>query len=128
MKTIIAGGRNVTDAEFVFAAIQNSGFQITEVVSGAAHGVDEIGERWAGIHGVPVKLFPADWPKYGNGAGPIRNREMAAYADALVAVWNGVSRGTKNMIDEAKKRGLKIHVAVYGRVERDPAAAKERAR
>jgi hypothetical protein len=37
---------------------------------------------------------------------------MAKYADALIAVWDGKSRGTKNMIDEAKKLGLKVYVKI----------------
>lgn len=79
----------------VRAAVDASGFRITEVVSGVAHGVDKLGERWAQAHKIPVKQFPAQWNKYGNAAGPIRNREMAEYADALIAVWDGQSRGHK---------------------------------
>jgi hypothetical protein len=59
---------------------------------------------------VPLKIFPAQWSIYGKGAGYIRNREMAQYADALIAFWDGKSKGTKNMIDEAKKQGLIIKV------------------
>lgn len=35
---------------------------------------------------------------------------MADYADALIAIWDGESRGTANMIEEAEKRGLKVFV------------------
>ena len=110
MKTIIAGSRDVVDWEIVHVAMLNSGFTVTEVVSGGAKGVDTLGEQWAYRCEIPVKRFPADWDKNGKAAGPIRNRQMAAYADSLVAVWDGQSRGTKNMIDEAKKRGLKVHI------------------
>lgn len=86
---------------------------VTEVVSGGARGADAFGEEWARDRRVPVRVFPADWNRHGRAAGPIRNREMAEYADALVAVWDGESRGTKNMIEEATKRGLKVHVYRY---------------
>jgi len=37
-------------------------------------------------------------------------RQMAEYADALIAVWDGKSRGTRNMIDEAARKNLKLFV------------------
>ena len=79
---------------------------ITEIVSGGAAGADKLGERWAREHGVPVKLFPADWKAHSIATRPVRNRQMAEYADALIALWDSTSRGTANMIEEAKARGL----------------------
>lgn len=111
MKTIIAGSRDINSEEIVKAAIKQSGFVISEVVCGGAQGVDEVGRRLAIYNQIPTKLFPADWSKHGKAAGPIRNAQMAEYADALIAVWDGKSRGTKNMIEEAKKRGLKVYVS-----------------
>lgn len=110
MKTIIAGSRSIADPETVAAAVEASGFEIAEVVSGCCRGVDKLGEKWAEDRGLPVKRFLANWGKHGKSAGPIRNREMAEYADALIAIWDGKSRGTANMIEEAEKRGLKVFV------------------
>lgn len=110
MKTIIAGSRTVTDPMVVEDAIRKSGFHITEVVSGGCQGVDLIGEGWASENSLHVHRFPADWSTYGLSAGPRRNATMAEHADALIAVWDGVSRGTKNMIQEARKRGLKVYI------------------
>ena len=66
--------------------------QVTEIVSGGAKGVDRLGEWYARQRGLPCKAFPAQWAKYGKSAGPIRNAEMAEYADYGVAVWDGVSK------------------------------------
>lgn len=111
MKTIIAGSRTITDLRLVEAVIEQSGFEITEVVCGGAKGVDDLGRKWAGNgNRIPVKMFPADWITYGRSAGHIRNTQMADYADALIAVWDGSSRGTKHMINTAKKKGLKVFV------------------
>ena len=110
MKTIVAGSRTVRDPAIVEDAIRRSGFSITEVVSGACRGADLMGEDWAFANGIPIKRFPADWDHDGKAAGPIRNAQMADYAEALIAVWDGVSRGTKNMIREARKRGLKVYI------------------
>lgn len=57
-----------------------------------------------------MKVFPADWNKYGKKAGPIRNKKMANYAEALLAIWDGKSCGTKNMIQQAKENNLRIYV------------------
>ena len=110
MRTIIAGSRNITDLSVVREAVERSGFSVTEVVSGGARGVDRLGERLAGILEVPCRVFPADWDAHGRSAGAIRNGEMADYADALVAVWDGRSRGTANMISQARRRGLEVYV------------------
>lgn len=110
MKTIIAGSRTITSLAIVEQAIRESGFDITEVVCGGAKGVDQLGADWAYLHKNRIKWFPADWDKHGRYAGPLRNRAMADYAEALIAVWDGNSRGTKHMIDCATKKGLKVFV------------------
>lgn len=84
--------------------------EVTEVVSGCARGVDRLGEQWAQMRSIPIKRFPANWDRDGRSAGPIRNRQMANYAEALVAIWDGESKGTKNMIEEAERRGLVVFV------------------
>lgn len=110
MKVIIAGSRSVTDIWHVYRAITYSGLEITEVVSGCARGVDKLGEEWALMQPIPIKRFPADWDFYGKSAGHKRNKQMAEYADALIAIWNGSSPGTKDMIEQATKRGLKVYI------------------
>lgn len=118
MKTIIAGSRTITSIGEVINAIHRCGFsdQITEVVSGRAKGVDENGawvaENVKGIlpDGVKVKNMPADWNKFGIRAGAIRNHEMAAYADALILIWDGKSNGSRIMYFAAKQRNLRIYV------------------
>lgn len=112
MKTIIAGTRTILDYNLVKKTIAESGFKITEVVSGCAKGVDTFGERWAAEHGVPVKKFPAAWKTHGKAAGSIRNAQMGDYAEALIAVTTG-SPGTRNMIEYAKKKGLKVFVKEF---------------
>lgn len=113
MKVIIAGGREFNDYEAVKQAIADSNFEITEVISGGATGADALGERYATEFNIKLTIFPADWNMHGRAAGPIRNREMAEYGEALIAFWDGQSRGTKNMIAEAKKNDLEVYVHRY---------------
>lgn len=110
MRVIIAGSRNLTFYTNVIDAVRESGLDVTEVVCGMARGVDLLGRRWARERGIPVKEFPADWARLGRGAGHARNWEMARYADALIAVWDGRSGGTKHMIETARRQGLKVFV------------------
>ena len=110
MKVIIAGPRDFEDYAEVVKAVEASGFEITEVVSGCARGVDKLGERWAHEHSIPVKQFPAHWTRYGKAAGQLRNKEMAAYAEGLVALWNGASKGPGGMIRIASTTGLAFFV------------------
>ena len=110
MKTIIAGSRTVTDFSIVESAITESGFVITEVVSGGAYGVDSLGELWANKNNIPIKKFLADWNFYGKRAGYIRNVEMGNYAQALIAIWMSQSKGTAHMINTALCKGLKVFI------------------
>jgi hypothetical protein len=110
MKTIIAGSRNITDYSLVREAISRIDWDITEVVSGMAKGVDSMGSFWAMQNNIPVAEYPADWDRHGKKAGVIRNVVMAKHADALIAIWDGKSRGTGHMISEAKALGLRVAV------------------
>ena len=114
MKIIIAGSRDFDDYELLRKycdyVLQN---QVNiEIVSGTARGADQLGERYAKEKGYKITRFPADWSK-GKSAGYIRNEEMAKYADALIAFWNGMSKGTEHMINLANKYNLKIRVCNY---------------
>jgi hypothetical protein len=112
MKVIIAGSRHGVHPLDVYAAIKESGFEITEVVSGGAMGVDSLGEAWARQEGIPIKQFIPDWDRIGKAAGFARNRDMAKYGDALILVWDGESRGSAQM----KKMAGFYHLPIHERV------------
>ena len=106
MRVIIAGSRAFNDYQLLCETItnlQNDGLVIDEVVCGGAKGADELGVRWAKEFNVPIKYFLADWDQYGRFAGPKRNMDMGEYADYLIAFWDGISRGTKSMIEIMKR-------------------------
>lgn len=116
MKVIIAGSRNVfpkpqeiTEVMNIFSFKPYSETSL-EIVCGLAKGADMEGKFWASDRDIPVKEFPANWQLYGTRAGILRNLEMARYADALVAFWNGKSRGTKHMIKAMLDLDKPVHV------------------
>ena len=112
MRTIIAGSRTITNYSEVEKAVNDCGWQVTEVICGGAAGVDTLGAKWANEHQVPLQYFLADWTTHGRAAGPIRNTEMALAADALVLVWDGKSRGSADMLNKATAKGLKTYIYV----------------
>lgn len=106
MKTIIAGSRDFLDYHHLTKVMSEISWIPTEIVSGTARGTDRLGEKWAYENNIKLVKFPADWNTYGKRAGYIRNDQMACYADAAVIFWLNESKGTKHMIDLAKKRNL----------------------
>lgn len=113
MKVIIAGSRDITDYDTVVESMGDCSFDATEIVSGCAKGVDTIGERIADNLDIPLKKFPANWDKHGKAAGPIRNRQMAEYADAAIVIHNG-SKGSLNMIQQMKKLNKPVYEVKIG--------------
>lgn len=116
-RVIIAGGRDFNDYQLLSATMDNLLRNIAEeivVVCGQARGADTLGERYARERGYKVDYYPAQWERYGRSAGYLRNEQMAQNADALAAFWDGRSRGTKHMIELAKRYGLKVRIKRYG--------------
>jgi hypothetical protein len=119
-KVIVAGSRDFNDYELLKlkldALLQNKidNQDSVQIVSGGARGADSLGEQYAKEKSLDLKIFPADWDSYGKSAGFKRNSEMAQYADALVAFWDGKSKGTEHMINLAKRNGLHVRIVNFG--------------
>ena len=114
MKLIIAGSRGITDYKIVRSSVISSGIWATygktiEIVCGLAKGVDELGRQFGVDNNLVIHEFPANW-ELGKSAGHIRNRQMGDFADQLLAVWDGESRGTKGMIDYMKSLNKPCHI------------------
>lgn len=122
MKLIIAGGRKLNvSSRFIKDCIDIFGINwskkekedyLTEIVSGCATGIDSSGEDFAFQYSVKLKRFPADWGIHGKKAGPIRNRKMAEYADTLLLIWDGESRGSANMKKEMQFLGKRVYEVI----------------
>lgn len=114
MKVIIAGPHTLGPAPglvpLVSCAVRASRFTLSRVLSGHAPSIDQAAEIYAANQTppIPVDLYPALWSKYGRKAGPIRNEEMATDGDALIALWDGESYGTRSMIQFAERYRLLI--------------------
>jgi len=123
MRLIIAGSRSITNYnallrclrlwwsdELKISTMREAKDVIHLIISGTANGVDKLGERFAEENHIPLLKMPADWNTYGKSAGYIRNEEMAKEATACIILWDGASKGTKHMIDLAKKYKLQLWI------------------
>ena len=128
LRIIVAGGRDFNDFPLlmnkcigIIATVTKEENTIDKIriVSGSARGADKLGEQYAQIAHYDVSRFPAAWDIYGKSAGYRRNADMAKFASEegnigiLIAFWDGKSRGTKHMIDLAKRYGLDVYVVNY---------------
>jgi hypothetical protein len=112
MKIIIAGSRSITDYARCEPYLLQSNFDITEVISGGAFGVDHIGEEFARKHCKLLTIMPVlpwEWTRT-KTAGHNRNLRMAQYADGVIILWDGKSTGSQNMWMQAKKLNLPIEI------------------
>lgn len=111
MKLIIAGGRDMrVSYNFILSLLTYYEIkldQITEIVQGEAAGIDYCGKMFALKANIPFKSFPYK-SELGKAGGPVRNAEMAEYADALLLIWDGNSRGSNSMKSQARSRNLFI--------------------
>lgn len=122
MITIIAGSRGFDDPLLLRQAVRESHFPITKVVSGNARGADRLGEMWAEENHIEVVKFDPDW-SLGPVGGMVRNGAMAKYVaeeskrlgipGGLIAIWDGKSHGTKNMIQQAQYFRLEIFTKLF---------------
>jgi len=115
MRVIVAGTRTFKDYELLRSKLDEflKDIEDIEIVSGSARGADALGERYAKEKGYKITRFPADWNRFGKSAGYIRNKEMAKYSTNCIVFWDGKSKGTKHMIDLAKKHELKLKVILF---------------
>ncbi len=122
LRVIIAGKRDFNDFGRLCRYCDNilkvykKSFDIITIISGNALGTDRMGEEYAKLRGYNLMIFPAEWFKYGRRAGIIRNAQMADYATSngvegiLIAFWNGLSKGTGNMIEQAQNKHMDVFI------------------
>lgn len=133
MKLIIAGSRDlrvpITQIDALVErylsthTFMGHRHDVDEVVSGMARGVDQAGTEWARHRRIPVKPFPvtsADWTTKGKSAGPLRNRAMASYADGALIIWDGKSRGSRDMNEAMRALGKPTLFITLGPEEPTP--------
>lgn len=122
-RIIICGSRNFTDFNMLTQYLDNKfankdKSQIT-IVSGHARGTDMLAESYAHMRNIHLREFPAKWNTLGKSAGMVRNKDMLNYitqpghTPEVIAFWDGISRGTENMIQIAKKANVPVDICHF---------------
>jgi hypothetical protein len=111
MKVAIVGTRSFMNRDLMFGKLDSIG-KIDRIYTGDAKGADTLAVEYAKANNIPYEVFYADWEKYGRAAGPIRNKDIVANADLVIAFWDGKSPGTKSSIDIAKRTGKDVIVVL----------------
>jgi hypothetical protein len=107
-RLVVAGSRGFDSYERLSAELDKylAGRRNVTIISGTARGADRLGERYAQVHGYNIEQVPAQWAKYHQGAGPIRNKQMVKTADAVLVFWDNESTGTRNIIECARAENI----------------------
>ncbi len=113
MKILVCGDRNWTDYDAVYAALDALDAEAgpVTVISGMARGADTHAANWAAATGRSLLPFPADWKRYGRGAGPVRNQQMLDEGPDLVLAFHddlAASKGTADMVRRSERAGVEV--------------------
>ena len=108
MKLAVIGSRKISDISISKHIPGN----VSEIVSGGARGIDTCAKKYALEHGLKLTEFLPDYKRYGRGAPIIRNKEIVNYADKILAIWDGSSKGTLSVIKYAEKIGKPCEVVI----------------
>ncbi len=112
MKVAVVGSRTLRDVDLAKYIPPDA----TEIITGGAYGIDTLAEQYANSRGIPVRVFRPDYEILGKWAPLARNDQIVNAADMVVAVWDGVSNGTRYTISRAQKCNKPVKIYV---VERD---------
>lgn len=110
MRVLVCGGRDYANKPWLFTAMMTLNMKrgpFTEVIHGGAGGADSMAGEWAREHSVRIRVFLADWTRYGKRAGPIRNQQMLDERPDLVVAFPG-GRGTADMVRRARAAGVEV--------------------
>lgn len=115
MNITISGSRDFPDRERVFATLDafKTEHPFDKMFAGGARGVDRFAEEWALFHQVPCTVVPAQWAMFGKRAGYMRNIKMLEQSDALLAIFDTLTPGTKHAVTHAFKMSLTVYRPIF---------------
>jgi hypothetical protein len=109
MKIAIVGSRSITVNNLGDYLPENT----TEIVSGGAIGVDRSARNYAKTHNIKLKEFLPEYERYGRSAPLKRNLQIIDYADEVIAFWDGMSHGTRFVIENCKRKMCRLRFMLW---------------
>jgi len=110
LNVAVVGCRTIADIDLISQSINEAPFNVGRILSGGAKGADTLGEKYALEHNLPIIYFYPYWEELGKRAGMQRNSEMIKFADGVIAVWDGISVGTRNAIETTKANRIPLYL------------------
>lgn len=110
MRVAIVGSRHFNNYKRFREFVDSFRGEITHIVSGGAKGADAMAEYYAKQFAIPFTVYPANWSKFGKGAGMIRNKSIVNDCQMVIAFPSPESKGTRNTIALAEAKGIPVHV------------------
>lgn len=101
MKLLIVGSRSITDFDLSPYVSE----EVDTIISGGANGIDALAERYADARRISKYIVRPQYNLYGRAAPLKRNEQMVDMADAVLVIWDGVSKGTQFTLKYAEKIG-----------------------
>jgi hypothetical protein len=116
MRLLICGDRNWSDARLILQFIIQLMPEV--IIEGDAKGADRLAGEIAESLGITLLKYPALWSIYNRAAGPIRNQQMIdeGKPTKVLAFHDDIanSKGTKDMVNRAKKNNIPVEVITHG--------------
>lgn len=124
IRVLVCGGRDFSDVDTIHRTLDrlHKARLIDCVIEGNARGADRIAGYWARKNRIDNRKFNADWTKYGNAAGPIRNQTMIDKGLPDVVLAFPGNTGTADMVRRARAAGIEV-IEVAPKTMRRPAEA-----
>ena len=108
MKVLIVGSRSIRNYDIS----EHISPETELIISGGAEGADSIAEEYADKHKISKLIMRPRYDKYGKAAPLKRNELMVELADEVIALWDGISRGTKYTVEYAKKKNKTVKIVI----------------
>lgn len=113
MRVVVAGSRDGVSEKLVRDTIVDilKKHPGVTVVTGGARGVDTIAHIHAKSLGATTEVYPADWTRYGNSAGFVRNELMVNLPDVVlvVCIYPGYrTSGTSHTASLARRKNIEV--------------------
>ena len=112
MNLLICGSRTIAGADVqIMRALLHFGLSPDTISSGGGGAVDLAADQYARERGLRFRVILADWNLHGRSAGMIRNEKLVKEVDAVLAIWDGQSPGTKHVMERAWRRNIPVYLA-----------------
>ncbi len=111
MITAVIGSRSFSDFALLSQVCRS--LSVSSVVSGGASGADSLATRFARSSGLPLRVFPPDYERFGRRAPLVRNWQIVRSVSQVVAFWDGRSRGCAHALFCARRLSVTTFVVRF---------------